>query len=1022
MRRESGRSTRWLGRTCAVLAVVALALGRVAPCAAGALPARYLDLLRHEKFAEVGAAVAADIAKAEADARLHPERLCAALDQSVRINTFDLYLPLAAKLAATERALQCHQKLPDSAANSGQVVALQAALATLVFSSGDHKRANALYAQSAPRIKQFRARLDRVDYAIATISLSSAISLAQSDFESALAWIDEGLAATDGSDLESRMLRVKLLTIRCYRLGRLGRFAEAETAGNAASGLAAEVFGVPSIYHPYALETLGEVQYFAHHLAAATITMERAIDDDRRLGAHTGDNLAINLMVFANIQTDIGDYARGRAALTEAIAIERRAEAEGSKGNLAAMLDNLGMLEAASGHCEAALAPEREGLQMVRQRYSDDSEELTAPLSVIANCELETGQIDKARADYGQALAIDLKKLGENNPQIAERYQEMAQVDLAAHDYATATQRLTHALSRLPADPDTLGKQRIAIERNLARSLHAQQRDDAAFEHAVAAETERQRQLRRFSAALDEGESLLLRENEPGGLDEVLALASAHRNPAWIERAWQLEIGSRSLVTRLVAARLKAARSSTDPHMQALWTQWSKANAAWSDALDAAESGKGNADSLAAIREALERAEQALAAKAGGLGDSSDTSVAALRAALPPDSALVGFVVSRNDPWGNDYLSVPHPAKYYAFRLAANTPPALIDLGDANALDAAVHDWNATLRDPARPTADVEAFGKDVARRLWQPLGLTDGLHRLFIVPEGELHRLAWLALPLHDGLLVEHGPVPLLLDSERAVINNASTATDGQRLLLVGDVAPDASIADCGNALHALPGARRELDALRALWKQSGNAGEAMLVGNAATKAAVRAAMAQNTTIHFATHAFSDDSDCLHNFLAARGIRISKAATPQATPALSGLLLAADQRATGADRDGLFTAPEIAAMHLDGVDTVTLAACDTGSGPVRGDEGVFGLARGFRLAGARTVVMSLWSVDDDATADLMQRMYRARWIDRKAAADALADAARSTLAARRAARQSTHPYYWAAFVAAGSP
>ena len=106
--------------------------------------------------------------------------------------------------------------------------------------------------------------------------------------------------------------------------------------------------------------------------------------------------------------------------------------------------------------------------------------------------------------------------------------------------------------------------------------------------------------------------------------------------------------------------------------------------------------------------------------------------------------------------------------------------------------------------------------------------------------------------------------------------------------------------------------------------------------------------------------------------------------------------------------------------MRLDGVDTVTLAACDTGRGEVHSDEGVFGLGRAFRLAGVRDVVMSLWSVDDAATVDLMQRMYQARWVQHAASAEALAEAARVTLADRRAAGQSTHPYYWAAFVVAG--
>ncbi|MBS0567662.1 MAG: CHAT domain-containing protein [Proteobacteria bacterium] len=65
--------------------------------------------------------------------------------------------------------------------------------------------------------------------------------------------------------------------------------------------------------------------------------------------------------------------------------------------------------------------------------------------------------------------------------------------------------------------------------------------------------------------------------------------------------------------------------------------------------------------------------------------------------------------------------------------------------------------------------------------------------------------------------------------------------------------------------------------------------------VGSAANKAAVRAAMPRSTTIHFATHAFSGDDSCSQNLLAARGIRLSTSAAPKNTPALSGLLLAAN-------------------------------------------------------------------------------------------------------------------------------
>jgi len=80
----------------------------------------------------------------------------------------------------------------------------------------------------------------------------------------------------------------------------------------------------------------------------------------------------------------------------------------------------------------------------------------------------------------------------------------------------------------------------------------------------------------------------------------------------------------------------------------------------------------------------------------------------------------------------------------------------------------------------------------------------------------------------------------------------------------------------------------------------------------------------------------------------------------------------------------------------------------------------VFGLRRAFQMAGARTVIMSLWSVDDTATRRWMRTLYRSRFEKHLTTAEAIHAASAGILRERRASGQSTHPFYWAAFVAAG--
>jgi CHAT domain-containing protein len=182
---------------------------------------------------------------------------------------------------------------------------------------------------------------------------------------------------------------------------------------------------------------------------------------------------------------------------------------------------------------------------------------------------------------------------------------------------------------------------------------------------------------------------------------------------------------------------------------------------------------------------------------------------------------------------------------------------------------------------------------------------------------------------------------------------------------------------------------------------------------------------------LHLATHGFFLGSDCPAETAGTRGVgglarrstTRSGADTIDNPLLLSGLALAGANRRAAAgpqEEDGILTAEEVASLNLDGVDWAVLSACDTGLGVVRAGEGVFGLRRAFQVAGVRTVIMSLWQVEDESARAWMRALYEGRLKKKLNTAQAVQQASQSVLRERRASKQSTHPFYWAGFAAAG--
>jgi CHAT domain-containing protein len=229
------------------------------------------------------------------------------------------------------------------------------------------------------------------------------------------------------------------------------------------------------------------------------------------------------------------------------------------------------------------------------------------------------------------------------------------------------------------------------------------------------------------------------------------------------------------------------------------------------------------------------------------------------------------------------------------------------------------------------------------------------------------------------------------------------------------------------------LPSTRKEIREIDRAWKRAQKQESTIeLTGQRASEARVKAEISGKRLVHFATHGFFLEDECRGGNPGPVALREPRAIPSETPPAgtpienpllLSGLALAgsnARDDVSPEQEDGILTAEELATLDLSGIEWAVLSACDTGTGDVRASEGVFGLRRAFETAGAHTVIMSLWSIEDEAGRAWMNELYRARYIEGRSTADALTGASRRILSERRAQKLTTHPSGWAGFIAAG--
>lgn len=452
-----------------------------------------------------------------------------------------------------------------------------------------------------------------------------------------------------------------------------------------------------------------------------------------------------------------------------------------------------------------------------------------------------------------------------------------------------------------------------------------------------------------------------------------------------------------------------------------------------------AEERQGDWQALSARRSALVAAavpgnlRQLLASVAGG---SPEVLSGQVVAALPPSGALV------------EVVQVHKAGRYLAVVVNTDGGMHAVDLGPTAEIDRQVSRF---LSEVARAAPGFEQVAQQVYGRIFAPLmpWLGDSQH-IYLSLDGALSLLPFSAL--HDGedYLIDKYNF-YYLNSGRDLVGTETPQSLAPPVLIANPaLVPSGSetngsprgteyrrgqvcrLRERARGLPPLPGAESEAKAIAALLPRS-----RLLYGAAATEAALRGLVAPRI-LHIAAHAeyaargpatVSAESakprsaltpipTLLPSGTATLGAELSEGGT---CPMFESALLltgAASQSGVGQavalDQDGLLTADEVRNyLNLWGTELVVLSACQTGVGATQPNEGVFGLRRAFFLAGARSLVTSQWSVDDEATHQLMVAFYR-HLLSGQPRGTALQHAMSETR------QRKPHPFYWAPFIFIG--
>jgi tetratricopeptide (TPR) repeat protein len=751
---------------------------------------------------------------------------------------------------------------------------------------------------------------------------------------------------------------------------------------------------------------------------------------------------ATTLNNLATLYRKIGQYEKAELLYLQALEIRKKTLGE-NHSVYAEGLDNLAELYVTMGQYDKASSLYLQAEEILRNSLGENHPSYAINLNNLAMIYSEMGKYDLAASLYIESIKIKKNALGENHPGIATSlnnlaglYKTIGQYEKAEALYIQAKEILKNSLGEnhpdyaitldnLAAFYSNIGEYKKAEPLFLSSGKILMQNTINTF--AVLSEKEKGIFLQMNFGSFELASSLLFNQKINSG-----PLVKANFDQLLFLKSLAL------FDTRNI---LQSVYNSKDSSLKKLFIEWQSGKSLlskqYSLQLDERMPDLKNRETQ------TENLEKELSRRSSAFRDQQKavrTSMEDVQGNLADDEAAIEFVRFSlyNKNWTDSII-------YAAYVVRKNVAiPQFIPLCEEKQLVKFFQAGSAEKiksiyrSDVVDEQDDKAVLGDSLYNLIWKPLlPYLDGIKKIDYSPAGLLYKIAFHALPVNDKeLLLDKYELNQLISLREIIKVKEQNKNANNNIVLFGDcaftmdslsiisnpvvdqnVSLFSSTISRGNAVawRNLPGTAEEVNLIHSMFEKN-KMSSFVYTQQRATEEKFKSLSGNSPAIiHLATHGFflADPEKKKREGLSKDD---RNSFTMADDPLMrSGIVLSGANRVWSGlgqiegREDGIVTADEISQLDLRKTNLVVLSACETALGDVKGNEGVFGLQRAFKMAGVKNMILSLWSVPDKETAELMSAFY-SYYMQGKPVRTAF-------LLAQKDMRAKYKPFYWAAFV-----